>query len=479
MRIMSGSRVGLLLVILTVPFAVFATLPDISQNPNKTAIDYLYDLGVINGYPDGLFHPERMINRAELIKILTIRNGVHPSADQFHHCFPDVAIEWFAPYVCYARQEGWINGYPDGTFRPGVTVNAAEAIKIIMTAIGFQPNRSSAASFVSGLDLNAWYAPYVQAAVIHRILENNNNSFIDIGRGMSRAAVAEMIYRSLVSGSGQTNILSHNTRRGGTDRTGSLAVNLPVITFADITKTYGDPSFTLSALSSSLGHITYESSNTDVVRINGSTATIVGIGTATIRVIQEANGRFVGGSATAAMTVNGITPSITFDNLTKSHIDANFTLSPTSNSPGAFTFTSGNTSLVSISGNTADIVGTNGTVAITAHQAASGNYAAANQTMIITVFATYCSSVPCMNGGTCVPTLGGNGSDYNFLCTCPNDHYGGIYCEESDLNCFENGGDLICNNGGACVKDIDGGVCECAGGFCGTYCQILPMSCGV
>ena len=46
------------------------TLSDISEHPNETAIQYLYDNGVIQGYPDGTFRPEDTVKRGELIKIL-------------------------------------------------------------------------------------------------------------------------------------------------------------------------------------------------------------------------------------------------------------------------------------------------------------------------------------------------------------------------------------------------------------------------
>lgn len=480
---LSSIHLGILTIaLLATPSGIAASLSDISGNPHESAIDSLYKRGMISGYPDGSFRPEQTVNRAELLKILAAREGVRPEADTYRDCFPDVTTEWFAPYVCYAKEQSWVNGYPDGTFRPGNTVNTAEAIKIVMIAIGFHPNKSSVASSIVGVEPGAWYTPYVEAAFAHRILENKGAAF-DAGKDMSRADVATMVYRSLLQEEGsdwQEHSLLGSVRRGGGGgtRTNTSDIHIPVIIFADIGKTYGDPSFTLSALSNSLGHITYSSSNTNVATINGSTVTIVGAGNAIITATQAANGRFAEHAATAALTVNGIAPTITFNNLTKSHIDANFTLTPTSNSPGAFTFATGNASLVTISGDTADIIGTSGTATITATQAASGNYAAGSATMTLTVFATYCVAEPCLNGSACVPTLGGNGAE-NFLCTCVNDHYAGVYCEESDLNCYDNGGDLYCNNGGSCVKDIDGGICDCAGGFCGTYCQILPSQCGV
>ncbi len=469
MNVRFALSIGLML---TASAAHAAAFKDISNAYSRNAIEYLQEKGIINGYPDGTFRPAAPVNRAELLKMLVISKEENPLIAQYHGCFSDVSVEWFAPYVCYAKQEGWVTGYPDGSFRPGQTVKTEEAMKMLIESYGYRTNQSSSVAAYADADPSAWYAPYLSIVKQMSIVDAPDNS-IGIGMPMTRGSVSDMMYRGVLARK------QGNAFRGGRFRAiiGGGNAPAPVITFNDISKTYGDAIFTVQALSNSLGHIVYTSGNTGVATINGSTVTIVGAGTTTITASQVASGRFAAGSATATLTVNGIAPSITFSNLTKSHIDANFTLSPISDSPGAFTFTSGNPSLVSITGNTADIVGTNGTMTITAHQAASGNYAAATKTMNVTVFATYCVSEPCLNSATCVPTLGGNGSD-NFVCECVDDHYAGVYCEESDLNCQENGGALFCNNGGSCVKDVDGGVCDCAGGFCGTYCEILPSQCG-
>ena len=81
-----------------------------------------------------------------------------------------------------------------------------------------------------------------------------------------------------------------------------------------------------------------------------------------------------------------IAPTIgTFSNITKTYGDANFNLTaPSSNSAGAFTYTSSNTSVATISGNTVAIVGP-GSATITANQAASGNYKIGSTTAILTV----------------------------------------------------------------------------------------------
>ena len=52
------------------PEVASATFPDISGSPYKVSIEFLQNRGVVEGYPDGTFGPERKINRAEIMKII-------------------------------------------------------------------------------------------------------------------------------------------------------------------------------------------------------------------------------------------------------------------------------------------------------------------------------------------------------------------------------------------------------------------------
>lgn len=172
--------------------------------------------------------------------------------------------------------------------------------------------------------------------------------------------------------------------------TATLTVNTiaPTLgTFNSITKNYGDANFSLTApTSDSSGSFTFVSSNTSVASINGTTVTVVGAGTATITAIQAANGNYTSGSTTATLTVNTISPTFgAFNSITKTFGDASFSLTaPTSNSSGAFTYISSDSSVASISGSTVTIAGV-GSATITASQAANGNFSSRSTTTTITV----------------------------------------------------------------------------------------------
>ncbi len=184
-------------IMLALATPVFArSLSDIQSSKNRLAIDYLNAKGVISGYPDGTFRPQNTVNRAELLKILVGGQGAAPTASQYKDCFPDVTVEWFAPFVCYAKELGWVSGYSDGTFRPANTVNTAEAIKMVVNAQGYQVPESVPAPLFGDVDNGAWYASYVKAAKDRGILETISGS-LGVASDMKRGGISEIIYRAM------------------------------------------------------------------------------------------------------------------------------------------------------------------------------------------------------------------------------------------------------------------------------------------
>ncbi len=93
-----------------------------------------YDRGIVEGYPDGTFRPDAPVNRAEALKILFLASSLQAFDDQdYSGRFSDVAdADWFASYVNDAVGYAFIEGYPNGTFRPAQAITRAEAGKIVL-----------------------------------------------------------------------------------------------------------------------------------------------------------------------------------------------------------------------------------------------------------------------------------------------------------------------------------------------------------
>ena len=175
------------------------------SHKNHKSISSLSDQNIINGYPNGSFHPERNINRAEAVKILiealfdqnTIINSLNWHYEQGHNyiIYPDVEInKWYGPHVEIAYQNNIIKGYPDGTFKPSDNINFAEALKIILESykvdVSTTPYENHKLLYVKQSD---WFAKYFNYAYEHNLI--NQNKFYHPGQLITRGEFVEIIYR--------------------------------------------------------------------------------------------------------------------------------------------------------------------------------------------------------------------------------------------------------------------------------------------
>lgn len=121
--------------------------------------------GLVNGYSDGTFRPELPVSRAELVKLLS---AFFPQTSGTV-TFPDVpADHWAADVISFAAGQGWVSGYPDGTFQPARSISRAEAVKLVNQALGRQAGEREAAMPFSDVPAGHWaYWEILEASVTH------------------------------------------------------------------------------------------------------------------------------------------------------------------------------------------------------------------------------------------------------------------------------------------------------------------------
>ncbi len=160
--------------------------------------------------------------------------------------------------------------------------------------------------------------------------------------------------------------------------------------FADVSKTFGDDAFTLTApKSNSTGAFTFKSSDDKVVTVGekDGKVTIIGAGSATITASQAATSGFSTGSISSKVTVAKASPTVSDLLISdKAFGDADFTLKPTSTSSGKFTFSTDKTTVFDVDADTGlvKIVGL-GTATLTAKVASTANYEAGSASASVTV----------------------------------------------------------------------------------------------
>ena len=169
-----------------------------ASHPNAIAVDFLKRKGIIGGYEDGTFKPDKTITRAELISLIVRTKGARPHNLINSYCFTDVGKEWFSAYVCFAKNNEWVSGFEDGSFHPNENVTRSAALKIVLEAFGVELLSEEPAVAFTDVDASAWYANYVWTAQANGWVETNSESFLP-DEEITRAQVAELLYRVVSS----------------------------------------------------------------------------------------------------------------------------------------------------------------------------------------------------------------------------------------------------------------------------------------
>lgn len=131
----------------------------------NTAISTLANAGILNGYRDGTFRPNAMITRAEVATIISRFTKISGGRASFY----DSAEHWASSYIATAAENGWVTGYPDGTFRPDNPITRAETVTMINRLLDRKPETekdllSDMTIFNDNTDPSAWYYLQFQEA---------------------------------------------------------------------------------------------------------------------------------------------------------------------------------------------------------------------------------------------------------------------------------------------------------------------------
>lgn len=167
-----------------------AVYTDVADDANyNEAVTVMSALGLLKGYEDGTFGPDKTITRAEFAAVIVRALGMEDAAAGAvaNTIFEDVtSSHWAAGYVQVANQKGIIAGYGDGTFGPDDEVTYEQAVKMIVCALGYDKKFEN--------DANAYPSAYLSQANTSGITVGATGK---IGEKATRATVAKLVYNAL------------------------------------------------------------------------------------------------------------------------------------------------------------------------------------------------------------------------------------------------------------------------------------------
>ena len=158
--------------------------PDTANTSYEKATNAIGALGIITGYEDGTFGPNKNITRAEFATI--VARSFNLTEASTAETFSDVpADHWAKGYIGAAKNAGIINGFEDGTFKPNDNVTEEQAVKMIVAALGYTEEATAAGGYPNG---------YIRVANEKKM---NTGLVISGKKDATRGRIAILMYNSL------------------------------------------------------------------------------------------------------------------------------------------------------------------------------------------------------------------------------------------------------------------------------------------
>ncbi len=189
--------------------------------------------GLVAGYANGTFGPERGVTRAEFITFVNRAYGLKEKASA---AFVDVSsADWFVDEVAKAVAAEYISGYDDGTMRPNAEISRLEAAVILYRLLRLDSYKSE--SWIDGFNdadtIADWGRVYVNSAVAEGYFSGYPDGTFKPGRVITRAETVSLLSKAagtLYNVSGVYGPAEHNKRVEG-----NVTVSVSGVTLKDLT----------------------------------------------------------------------------------------------------------------------------------------------------------------------------------------------------------------------------------------------------
>ncbi|WP_366923763.1 S8 family serine peptidase [Metallumcola ferriviriculae] len=186
------------------PAAAVDTFSDIRGHWGEKAVLLGQSRGVISGYPDGSFQPERPVTRAEFIRMLVTALGLsyqRPAVAQAYSEFSDVEYNhWAKSDIIIGRESGLAKGYSSDKFAPSSVIRRQEMAALLVRALRYAGKTDIdqvPLNFTDRDSIAPWAGEYVAMAVGSGLMNGYPDGSFKPDYRATRAEAATMLYRLL------------------------------------------------------------------------------------------------------------------------------------------------------------------------------------------------------------------------------------------------------------------------------------------
>ncbi len=178
-----------------VPVMVGSLFSDTEDNWAGDQIEEMARAGIIKGFTDGTYRPAEPVTRAQLVTMLDRLLQWSPGSGQEEPCFEDQIPAWAEDAVAAAVARGVVRGYPDGKFRPDRPVTRAEVAVILEQAVELTFSSVADLDFTDAGDIPEWAREAVERVVSAGVLRGYEDGLLRPEAHVTRAETAVLFAR--------------------------------------------------------------------------------------------------------------------------------------------------------------------------------------------------------------------------------------------------------------------------------------------
>jgi hypothetical protein len=170
---------------LACPAFAASSFPDVGENASYSeAVDFLKEIGIMQGDSTGNFNPNKAVSRAEMAAILCRMLGETSDLTTSTQ-FSDVPLDYWAnAYISKVAELGVVGGYGNGKFGPSDIVTYEQAVTMLLRALGYENEAEEAGGYPNG---------YMAVARDIDILDGLDR---ELGEPLNRCDVAVILFNS-------------------------------------------------------------------------------------------------------------------------------------------------------------------------------------------------------------------------------------------------------------------------------------------
>lgn len=195
------------MVLSSMSFAFAGTFTDVADTDYAEAIETLKALGVITGYEDGSFKPEKTVTRAEMAKLMVELLGYGDLVSGSKSNFTDTQGHWADQWIALAAGRGIVIGTGDGKFNPDGIVTYDQVLTMLVRGLGYTDSSNE-------LKNMPWPTNFKVKAAELNITKNVNMGSVNADRGGVAQAMYNALDQQLVKVNSDGDIVKEFTTKG-------------------------------------------------------------------------------------------------------------------------------------------------------------------------------------------------------------------------------------------------------------------------